>query len=66
MPSLPAAECEADCSGHGTCMDAVCVCDQGYAGSSCAYRPRAWRPPPSSQTAPGSSHRVPQCISYLW
>ena len=30
-------QCEADCSGHGTCVSGVlCDCDDGFSGSTCA------------------------------
>ncbi len=29
-------QCEADCSGHGTCVSGVlCECDEGFAGLTC-------------------------------
>ena len=24
------------CSGHGTCVDGVCICDENYSGTACA------------------------------
>ncbi|XP_045189684.2 attractin-like protein 1 [Mercenaria mercenaria] len=27
--------CPKNCSGHGDCLDSVCVCEAGYTGSSC-------------------------------
>jgi hypothetical protein len=28
--------CEADCSGHGTCLRGTCFCHVGWVGSACA------------------------------
>jgi hypothetical protein len=34
--SAPEVRCTNDCSGHGTCVTGVCVCNTGYFGNDCA------------------------------
>ena len=30
--------CDAECSGHGSCMDEICECDEGWWGEKCSTR----------------------------
>ena len=66
--------CASNCSGNGTCTDAVCRCNYGWTGFDCSVRVQL-EGPCKSHTTPGSGHptvdaRVcatrPSCCTSAW